>query len=199
MITLVFSFIFVSTSVLRLAESGEPAHINLRSTYKILTEPEVLAWQKSLSEEYKDNVTGNRIVNHNYRLDTINGNSVVIDNVTGLMWHQSGSKVGTTWQDAQKWIDSLNSEGYAGFTDWRLPTLEEAASLLQSEASDYGLYIDSLFDKKQKYIWTGDIYADPDRWYVDFDEGKVIWSSKWIYGFNRNLRINFARPVRTSK
>lgn len=197
--TLVFSLLFLTVPIAHLVEAGESRHIILRSTYKDLSQSEVLAWQKSMSEEYKDNVDGDRIINHNYRLDTIKDDTVVIDNVTGLMWHQSGSEAGTTWKDAEKWVNSINSKGYAGFTDWRFPTLEEAASLLQTEASDNGLYIDTLFDKKQKYIWTGDRYVDPDWWYVDFDEGKIIWSSKWIYGFNRNLRINFVRPVRTHK
>ncbi len=197
--TLLFSFILLSAPTLQLLGAAETANITLRSTYKELSQSEVLAWQTSLNVEHKDNVNENRIINHNYKLNTVNDDDVVIDNVTGLMWHQSGSEVGTTWQDAEKWVNDLNREGYAGFTDWRLPTLEEAASLLQTEASENGLYIDSLFDKKQKYIWTGDLYVDPDWWYVDFDEGKVIWSSKWIYGFNRNLRINFTRPVRTAK
>ncbi|MCP5002878.1 MAG: DUF1566 domain-containing protein [Planctomycetes bacterium] len=192
------SFIFLAALITQLVEAGEPARISLRSTYKELSQSEVSAWQESISKEYGDNVNGNRIVNHNYKSSTIDGNNVVIDKVTGLMWHQSGSKMGTTWQDAEKWVSNLNSEGYAGFTDWRLPTLEEAASLLQSEASENGLYIDALFDKKQKYVWTGDLYKDPEWWYVDFDEGKVMWSSKWIYGFNRNLRVNFVRPVRTN-
>ncbi|MDR4504132.1 MAG: DUF1566 domain-containing protein [Candidatus Scalindua sp.] len=197
--TLIFSFIFLSAQLPSLVEAGEPEHISLRSTCRELSQSEESAWRKSMSEKYKDNVNGDRIINHNYTLDTINDDTVVIDKVTGLMWHQSGSEVGTTWQDAEEWVKSMNSKKYAGFTDWRLPTLEEAASLLQTEASDNGLYIDSLFDRKQKYIWTGDLYVDPDWWYVDFDEGKTMWSSKWIYGFNRNLRINFVRPVRTHK
>jgi len=192
-----FWSIFFTTSIIISASEEKTPSIILRSTYKELSNADVLAWQKSMHEKYKDKLDGNRIINHNYQVDIIDDDKVVIDNTTGLMWHQSGSEAATTWQDAEKWVNNLNTHGYAGYTDWRFPTLEEAASLLKSEAGDNGLYIDSLFNKKQKYIWTGDSYAAPDRWYIDFDEGKVLWSSKWIYGFNRNLRINYVRPVRT--
>jgi hypothetical protein len=99
-----------------------------------------------------------RIIDHNYKLKTIDGGKVVIDNFTGLMWHQSGSTgLGITWQKAEEWVKKLNRGGYAGFRNWRLPTLEEAASLLKPGKEGSVLYIDPIFDSTQKYIWTGDI------------------------------------------
>ena len=123
----------------------------------------------------------------------------MIDNFTGLMWHQSGSTgLGITWQKAEEWVKKLNGGGYAGFRNWRLPTLEEAASLLKPGKEGSVLYIDPIFDSTQKYIWTGDIYKKDDRWFVDLDQGNFTWSSKYLYGFNRNLRANFVRPVRSA-
>jgi hypothetical protein len=80
-----------------------------------------------------------------------------------------------------------------------LPTLEEAASLLKSGKEGSVLYIDPIFDSTQKYIWTGDIYKKEDRWFVDLNQGNYTWSSKYLYGFNRNLRANFVRPVRSAR
>ncbi len=72
------------------------------------------------------------------------------------MWHQSGSTgLGITWQKAEEWIEKLNKSRYAGFRNWRLPTLEEAASLLKPGKEGSVLYIDPIFDSTQKYIWTG--------------------------------------------
>ena len=65
-------------------------------------------------------------------MKSINGDKVVIDHATGLMWHQSGSTYGLNWEKANRWVRLLNKRGYAQYSDWRLPTIEEAASLLDS-------------------------------------------------------------------
>ena len=94
------------------------------------------------------------------------------------MWHQSGARNLMSLQKAKKWVRSLNSRGYAGYDDWRLPTLEEAASLLESSEKN-GRYIDPVFSKMQEWIWTGDKLEDEDgsetAWRVYFSYGSVNW------------------------
>ncbi len=83
---------------------------------------------------------------------------------------------------AKKWVPELNKQGYAGFSDWRLPTLEEAVSLLESSNEDGNLFIGSDFDKSQGSIWTCDSNAMDAHlilnkaWSVNFKHGLVIWS-----------------------
>ncbi|MCP4289089.1 MAG: DUF1566 domain-containing protein, partial [Gammaproteobacteria bacterium] len=60
---------------------------------------------------------------------------VVVDHATGLMWQQSGSDDELTYEDAQKYIEKLNQERFAGYDDWRLPTVPELLSLLEPEES----------------------------------------------------------------
>ncbi|MGR3303823.1 MAG: Lcl C-terminal domain-containing protein, partial [Candidatus Scalindua sp.] len=188
---LIASFVFLSVAVIQPA-SGE---VKLRTTYKSLYKTDHEGLKNLLIGKFSNNQKDGRIVDHNYKLETIDGGKVVIDNFTGLMWHQSGSTgLGITWQKAEEWVEKLNRDGYAGFHNWRLPTLEEAASLLKQGKDGSVLYIDPIFDNTQKYIWTGDIYKKEDRWFVDLDQGNFTWSSKYIYGFNRNLRANFVRP-----
>ncbi len=103
---------------------------------------------------------------------SIQGDKVVMDRSTGLMWQQSGSPDYLYWKDVQKWIDDLNRKGYAGYHDWRLPTLEEAMSLMEPKKLNDDLYIDPVFDKTQRWIWTTDQVAGGSlRWVVDFDDG----------------------------
>ena len=87
-------------------------------------------------------------------MSTIKGDKVVIDHTTGLMWHQSGSYKNMSWKRAKKWVGELNKQGYAGFLDWRLPTLEEAVSLLEQNEKSGNQFIDPVFDKTQWSIWT---------------------------------------------
>jgi hypothetical protein len=68
-------------------------------------------------------VSGN--FQHKYEAMTINGDEVVFDHATRLMWQQSGTFNWLTLQEAEGFIAELNKEHYAGFSDWRLPTVEE--------------------------------------------------------------------------
>lgn len=192
---LIMSFVFSSAAVIQSA-NGE---VRLRTTYKSLYKADQEGLKNLLIGKFSENQKDGRIIDHNYRLKTMDGGKVVIDNFTGLMWHQSGSTgLGITWQKAEEWVKKLNGGGYAGFRNWRLPTLEEAASLLKPGKEGSVLYIDPIFDSTQKYIWTGNIYKKDDMRFVDLDQGNFTWSSKYLYGFNRNLRVNFVRPVRSA-
>jgi serine/threonine-protein kinase len=137
---------------------------------------------------------GHSRISHNYEKRSINGDGVVIDHATGLMWYQSGSDDSMSWGKAKKWVRSLNSRGYAGHHDWRLPTLEEAASLLQFDKNDSDLYIDPIFSNMQRWIWTGDKKGSKAAWFVDFYDGSVIWPS-FYYGFY--VYDVCVRPVRS--
>jgi len=168
--------------------------ITLRSSYPTLSVSQVQSMPNvSISKKKEGGFFGHSTINHIYNLKTIRGDKVVVDNATDLMWHQSGYGVQTNWGSAKQWVEDLNSEGYAGYHDWRLPTVDEAVSLLESNAKNGDLYIDPVFSKKQKWIWTGDKFEDEDgseaAWRVFFLNGRVCRS--YIY-FGTHVR-----PVRS--
>lgn len=85
-------------------------------------------------------------------------NKITIDFATGLMWQSTGSGgIVMPINDAKKYIKGLNKKEYAGFTDWRLPTLEEAMTLMETEQNSYGLFIDSQITTSTRRIWTCDL------------------------------------------
>ncbi len=140
-----------------------------------------------------------------YNLKTIQGDEVVVDNATGLMWHQSGSDEYMEWNKAKEWVRGLCGIGYAGYHDWRLPTLEEAASLLESNKRN-GVYIDPIFSNKQDWVWTGDKseYEDVSEALRHLFHGHFsqrIWRVHFYYGNvscgNRISYRNSVRPVRS--
>jgi tetratricopeptide (TPR) repeat protein/CHAT domain-containing protein len=176
-------------------------HVTLRSSYKTLSVSQAQSVPNmSIREKVDWGFFGHGTINHDYNLKSISGDKVVIDHATGLMWHQNGSSykmncekpllpVPIVGRNTKKWFKKLNKKGYAGYHDWRLPTVEEAASLLESSVRSGDLYIDPVFSNKQIYIWTGDRYGSKGAWYLDCYAGAVGWTSIW--------HDTFVRPVRS--
>ncbi|ODS33179.1 MAG: hypothetical protein SCARUB_01657 [Candidatus Scalindua rubra] len=196
LLLLIISFVFLYTPIIQAAE--EP-HITLRSSYRDLSVFQVQSISNIfILNNHNKGFYGHSTIIHRYEEKSINGDSVVIDHATGMMWHQSGSDKDMEWNKAKQWVRDLNSRGYAGYYDWRLPTVEEAASLLESSKKNGDLYIDTVFDIKQSGIWTGDendtaSYLD-GAWNVRFSGGYGGYVC-WHY----DNASNYVRPVRSMK
>jgi len=118
---------------------------------------------------------------------------VVYDRNSGLMWQRGGSDYWMTYEEAKTRVEQLD---FAGYDDWRLPTLEEAMSLVESEENSDGFYIDSKFDKTQHMIWTSDLVKGESwAWVVYFASGYCRWSS--VLTYNRYVRA--VRSVQPSQ
>ncbi len=124
-------------------------------------------------------------ITHHYKLEAVNDDKIVRDEATDLMWEQGGSPKYMTYADAKKYIDSLNVRKFASYNDWRLPTLEEAMSLMEREKNSAGLYINPMFDKMQSLIWTADRESAGRAWVVDFGYG---YCYRFVIGFDYYVR-----------
>jgi len=122
-----------------------------------------------------------------FELKSFSGGQVVIDAAVGLMWHPGGTPGFMSLEKAGKWLEELNNSRYAGFSDWRIPTLEEAASLLQQRKAKSSFYISDNFSVEQQCIYTGDRIDENRVWLVDFKEGNVF-SDFPNYGYIRPVR-----------
>ena len=181
---LAISFVLLSARIIQSAEES-PQRITLRSSYRNLSVSQVHSMPDIYIRKFDEwGFYGHSTIIHSYEKKTIKGGNVVIDHATGLMWLQSGSKEYMQWNAAMEWVRNLNALEYAGYSDWRLPTIEEAASLLEPVKKN-ALYIDPVFDKEQWGIWSGDKRGG-STWSVYFSLGNVRWRYK-----NR-----YVRPVR---
>ena len=129
---------------------------------------------------------------HEYKETTRHNEKVIIDHTTGLTWQQSGSdQEGKIFKAiAQEYVRSLNEKKYAGYDDWRLPTLEEAMSLVEPVQNKEGLFISPVFDRAQVRIWTADKQSASRAWFVNFIYGSCY------YGDIDNFSLNYVRAVR---
>ena len=111
---------------------------------------------------------------HNYERKKINNNTVVIDRVAGLMWLWSGRIKEVSFEKAEEWIEILNQKECAGYDNWRLPTFEEAMSLLEPKKS-YGAHINPIFHSASRCAMTADkvLGKEERRWIIDFFNGQI--------------------------
>ncbi len=124
---------------------------------------------------------------HNYLVQP-SAEDTVVDMRTGLMWQRGGLDINSI-RTIQKQISELNEDGFAGFHDWRLPTMEEALSLLEAERNDKGVYLHPCFYKQQAFIFVDAQRRPGGYWFVDFKQGRAFWSSGTIPGgFGRLVR-----------
>jgi len=137
---------------------------------------------------------------------TDNGDGTITDNTTGLMWEKLSSDGSIhdyattyTWYTALPTtgvttkVATLNSDGFAGHTDWRLPNVNELQSIVDYGTS--GPAVDAVFNTncaasctvttcsctQSSFYWSSTTYqASPTlqfsptlAWLVGFNDGFV--------------------------
>ena len=105
----------------------------------------------------------------------------VVDQRSGLMWQRAGLDI-TSIKTMLKNIEQLNKENFAGFNDWRMPTMEDAMSLMEPVQNSKGTYLHPCFSKEQPFIFVAAKRQPGGYWFVDFKQGRAFWSSGTIPG-----------------
>jgi hypothetical protein len=115
---------------------------------------------------------------------------IVTDNVTGLMWQDDSEAKTVTrnWQGVKDYCDGLTLGGYS---DWRLPAVEELESIV-----DYGRQYPSInpvfvnVTTNDTYYWSSTSVSGStnDAWFVNFYDG-------YVDDYNKNYNY-YVRCVR---
>ena len=126
------------------------------------------------------------------------GNGTIMDKKTGLMWMQKDywQREGkwVNWYTANEYAQRMNNKKFAGYTDWRLPTVEEAASLYDRRKRNMDkdgdkIFIDTVFPQGAGWsTWTREEKQNKALTVSYKDEGGKAYQDK-ISGTDAFLRL----------
>jgi len=107
----------------------------------------------------------------------------VTDRLTGLMWVQAQTPIDNS--AFRQWYDALNfveNGTWCGFSDWRLPNVNELKSLLNFDAVNQYMWLiaQGLGNVRPDVFWTSTTYAaNPDYAFnVSLDTGGTFANLK---------------------
>jgi len=86
---------------------------------------------------------------------------------------------------------------YGGYRAWRLPTVEEAMSLVDQEKKNEELHIHPAFNPTQRWIWTIDKRDDSYIWVVNFTNGRCYNDQYYTNYFVRSVRSGINHLIAT--
>ena len=135
---------------------------------------------------------------------TNHGDGTVTDNLTGLMWTQNAFAPGPEscypgnewqWQPALDFVVCINSNGFLGFSDWRLPNRKEFHSITDFSQYDHALPAEYPFSNVYDFnYWssTTNVNKMVHAWYVNMWVGGV-------YSDNKSKSFSAIWPVRSGE
>ena len=146
--------------------SSSSSPITLRSATTVLESSDVRAFIIGHGFFSSSNPAGTGIA-HEYRQQVREGWPVVVDLATGLVWEHGGSGriVQGGRAGAEAYVRALNEERAGGADAWRLPTLEEALSIVAPDPHE-DLHLDPVFARGAPFIWTADQDPEGRSWVV---------------------------------
>ena len=111
-----------------------------------------------------------------------NGDGLTVsDLATGLMWQREGLDIMSNRMLRQE-VERLNSERFAGFADWRIPSMAEALSLMAPVKNSHGQHLHPCFSHRQPFIFVAASRKPGGYWFVDYKQGTAFWASGTIPG-----------------
>jgi hypothetical protein len=108
--------------------------------------------------------------------------TTVKDIVTDLIWEiktnddsQSDKDLMVNWDNAVHHVQWLNANQFAGYSDWRLPTVYELQTIVHYGQGD-AYFKDFFPNTMQSFYWTQNthVVSDSIAWAVNFDNG-ITW------------------------
>ncbi len=124
---------------------------------------------------------------------------VFSDPGSGLMWQRGDSyhdlEKGINWYEALEYVAKKNAEKFAGFNDWRLPTMEElnglydpARKVKSKDKEALGLP-EGFQDGGSYYIWSADERGLDNAWYFGLGQKENYFNLKDLADLDQGARL----------
>jgi hypothetical protein len=108
-----------------------------------------------------------------------NEDNTITDRRTGLMWRKGGTNM-VPYSQAEDFIKDLNRRHNKGYSDWRLPTIEELGSLLTPGWNTReNKHLESEFKHETWALWSCNDKDSKRKWRVDYRAGMIGYSNKY--------------------
>ena len=109
-------------------------------------------------------------------------NGVVKDTETGLEWY-AGPDKDTSWNEAKKWVESLNVAGGG----WRMPTRKELKSLYKMGVGKRNMT--PLLKTTGWWVWSGETKDSSSSWGFGFGSGFESWDTHVFTSDRRGFAV----------
>lgn len=130
-------------------------------------------WSETLNFELSD-ITVARFID--------NGDGTVTDMKTMLMWFKDASVLkGRMYMEALNACTMYPIWSFAGYEDWRLPSMPELTSLIDKGQSDPALPPDNPFDNVQERYWSTHEFGGYEDWHYVMNMDSGDWQFAWDY------------------
>ena len=101
-------------------------------------------------------------------------NSLMEDTTTGLVWVQSFEE-NTCWREALAYCENMD---FGGCKDWRLPNINELASLINFGKYDPATSFPGDTFRGLNRFWSSTASGDSFEWYVNMKIGNIYWEKR---------------------
>lgn len=120
------------------------------------------------------------------------------DTRTNLMWMARDFRIierrqPTSWDEANSWVEKINEEKYAGFNDWRLPTIEEFEAIYKEDGKQLA------YDRKENFkLGNPDAFESGGGYGFWSNEQMGIESARYFFflgGYSKTDLKNYNNPT----
>jgi hypothetical protein len=121
---------------------------------------------------------------------------IIRDALTNLVWMKVDfsfieNRYLNDWNEVFEWKDKMNAIKYAGFNDWRVPSIREYRSI-NKNAEDRLIYHTRFIELDSANVWGNGPYSfwsssTPNKYtasYISFDDG-------WAVSGNRSKQMGY--------